>query len=62
MDMTESPVDVLRRWEDGGAEWRVRSVGDDRAVVELRTCMGELVELLESGDEELLRFLRERSE
>jgi hypothetical protein len=61
MDMAESPVEILRRWEEHGAEWRALSVGEDRAVVELRTCYGERVELLESGDPELLEFLRERA-
>ena len=60
MGMGESPVDVLTRWEEHGAQWRARSVGDDRAVVELRECTGELVELLESGDPELLAYLRKR--
>ena len=53
-------MDVLRRWEEHGAEWRIASLGDERAVVEMCTCTGELVELLESGDPELLAFLRER--
>jgi hypothetical protein len=56
----EAPVDVLRRWEEHGAEWRLVSMAPDRAVVDLCTCHGEPVERLESGDPELLRFLRER--
>ena len=60
MDMSETPVEILRRWEDHGAEWRVVSVGPDRAIVDLCTCYGEPVERLESGDPELLEFLRER--
>jgi hypothetical protein len=57
--MTETPVDTLRRWEDHGALWRVRHVSDRRAIVDLCTCTGEPVERLESGDPELIRFLRE---
>jgi hypothetical protein len=56
--VAESAVDVLRRWEHHGAEWRLVSLGDDRAMVELCTCYGEPVERLESDDAELLRFLR----
>lgn len=56
--MAESAVEVLRRWEDHGAEWRVVSLGDDRAVVDLCTCYGEPVERIESDDADLLRFLR----
>ena len=60
MAMADSPVAVLTRWEEHGALWRALSVGEDHAVVELCTCFGERVELLESGDPALLEFLRER--
>jgi hypothetical protein len=55
--VAEAPVDVLRRWEQHGAEWRIVSLGPDRAIVDLCTCYGEPVERVESGDPELLRFL-----
>ena len=55
----ESQIEVLRRWEDHGAQWRVVSMGEDRAIVDLCTCYGEPVERIESEDPELLRFLRE---
>lgn len=58
--MPESPVEALNRWEQHGAEWRVVSLGDDRAIVELCTCYGEPVEVIESDDPELLRLLRAR--
>jgi hypothetical protein len=58
--MADDPVEVLSRWEDHGAEWRVESLTDDHATVMLCTCTGEPVERLESSDERLLRFLRER--
>ena len=58
--MAESPVEVLRRWEDHGAVFRVESLTDERAVVMLCTCTGEPVERLESDDDALLTFLRER--
>jgi hypothetical protein len=58
--MPESPVDILRRWEDSGAVWRVESMGDDRAIVQLCACTGEPVDVLESEDDELLQFLRAR--
>jgi hypothetical protein len=56
----EKPLDVLRRWEEHGGEWRVVSVGPDGAVVDLTTCHGEPMERLDTDDPELLRFLRER--
>jgi hypothetical protein len=60
--MPDTPVDILRRWEDNGAFWRVESLTDDRAVIQLCTCTGEPVERLESDDAELLRFVRERGD
>jgi hypothetical protein len=56
----ETPVEVLRRWEEHGGEWRVVSVGPGGAVVDLTTCHGEAMERLRSDDPELLRFLSER--
>ena len=58
--MTESTVEVLQRWEDHGAEWRVVQLSDELAVVDLCTCYGEPVERIESDDAELLHYLRER--
>ena len=54
-----SQVEVLRRWEEHGAEWRVVHVSDEAAIVDLCTCYGEPVERLESHDRELISFLRE---
>lgn len=59
--MADTPVQVLERWEDHGAEWRVESLTGDRAVVVLCTCTGEPVDRLESGDEDLIEFLRVRT-
>ena len=58
--MPESPVDILRRWEDAGAEWRVEALGENHATVMLCTCTGEPVERLESDDADLLEFVRAR--
>ena len=58
--MTESKVEMLERWEDHGAEWRVVQLSDELAVVDLCTCYGEPVERIESDDAELLRYLRQR--
>jgi hypothetical protein len=56
----QTPVDVLRRWESHGAEWRVVHVSDKAAIVDLCTCHGEPVERLESRDPELISYVRER--
>ena len=58
--MADDPVEVLKRWEDHGAIWRVESLADDRAVVLMCTCYGEPVERLESSDPHLLDFIRSR--
>jgi hypothetical protein len=55
--MADDPVDVLKRWEDHGAVWRIVSLTRDRAVIDLCTCYGEPVDRLESTDPELLRFV-----
>jgi hypothetical protein len=58
--MAEPPLQTLERWEDSGALWRTRSLGEREAVVELCTCHGEVVEELRSPDPNLLRYLARR--
>lgn len=58
--MPETPIETLERWADSGAEWRVAELSEGRAVVELRSCLGEPVDRLVSDDAALIRFLRER--
>jgi hypothetical protein len=58
--MAEPPLETLARWEDSGALWRTRSLGEREAVVELCTCHGEPVEELRSADPALLRYLAKR--
>lgn len=56
----EDPLAVLQRWCDSGADYRVLSLSEERTVVELRTCLGEPVDRLESTDPRLLEYLRSR--
>lgn len=58
--MGEATRDVLERWEQSGAIWRVRTLSGTEAVVDLCTCFGEPVEVLRSRDAELLRYLADR--
>jgi hypothetical protein len=53
-------VEDLRRWEDNGATWRTVEVSDGRAVVELCTCYGEPVDLVQGEAPELIEFVRAR--
>src|SRR4051812_32251736 len=54
-----NPVEVLQRWVEHGARYRVMELSDDHVVLELRTCYGEPVDRLESRDAGLLRYVRE---
>jgi hypothetical protein len=54
-----SPREVLERWEAHGATWRIVSLTERLAVVELCTCYGAPVDELRSSDPDLIRFLAE---
>jgi hypothetical protein len=53
----ETPLEVLERWEAHGGSWRVLTLTDSLAVLELCTCYGSPVEQLRSTDTQLIRFL-----
>jgi hypothetical protein len=54
-------VDVLRRWEDAGALWRVISRRRNAVTVALFRCDGgEEVERFTSADLDLLSFIGDR--
>ena len=60
--MDEDPVEVLRRWEQFGAVWRVVHRTTGQAVVSLCRCDGgEEVSRLVSGDPRLLTYLDEHA-
>jgi hypothetical protein len=52
------PVATLDRWCQSGAGYRVVHVSDQRAVVELLSCLGEPEDRIESGDPRLIERLR----
>ena len=55
-------VEVLRRWERGGAIWRVASRTADGVEISLMTCTGDQeADRLVSHDPELLDFLEGRT-
>lgn len=62
-DATGTPaVDVLRRWERGGAVWRVRSRSGATVEISLMTCTADQeVDRLVSDDPELLAYLGDRT-
>lgn len=49
---------MLERWRDSGAGYRVLHLSEERAVIELRSCLGEPEERIESGDPRVLDWLR----
>jgi len=51
-------VKELEDWELHGASWRALELSDERALVELCTCYGERVDLVESEDPEFIAFVR----
>ncbi len=50
----------LERWEDSGATWRVLELTHQRALIELCTCSSEPVDVLQSEDPELIKFVSRR--
>ncbi|HEY5186972.1 MAG TPA: hypothetical protein VIM19_19205 [Actinomycetes bacterium] len=57
-----APVEVLRRWEDTGAVWRLLSRRGDLVEIALLTCSaGEEVGRLVSADPDLLAFVGTRT-
>jgi hypothetical protein len=55
-------VAELERWVDNGATWRAVEVSDEHAVVELRTCYGEPVDLREGDGRDLVEYIRTHRE
>ena len=58
--MGEATREVLERWERSGAIWRVRTLTESEALVDLCTCFGEPVEVLHARQPDMLRYLAAR--
>jgi hypothetical protein len=57
-----APVEILRRWQESGAVWRVVSRTPSGISIALMTCDGgEEVHRLTSADPELLAFIGNQS-
>jgi hypothetical protein len=54
-------VDDLERWTDNGAQWRPLEVSDELAVVELCTCYGEPVDVVQGRSAALIAYVREHA-
>jgi hypothetical protein len=51
-------IDALERWTLFGAQWHPLELSSDNAVVELCTCAGEPVDVLQSNDPAVIAYLR----
>jgi hypothetical protein len=51
-------IEDLTRWEEHGAIWRAVELTDERAVVQLCTCYGEAVDLVQSEDPKVIEFVQ----
>jgi hypothetical protein len=60
MDTDELTIDALERWALFGAHWRLLSISETSAVVELRTCTDEPVERHQVRDAGVIAYLRGR--
>ena len=58
----EGTIGELKSWVDHGAMWRAFEITDERAVVELRTCYGERVDMVQSASPEFIEFVRSHRE
>lgn len=58
--MADAPLTLadLERWELFGATWRVVELSDDRALLDMCACTGQLVERRESEDRALINYVR----
>ncbi len=50
----------LEDWERNGAVWRPVEIQGGRAVVDLCSCTGELMERVEGAEPEFVAFVRAR--
>jgi hypothetical protein len=55
-------IPELEDWELHGAIWRALEVTNARVVVELCSCSGEPVDVVEGDAPELIEFVRTRPE
>jgi|GEM_PF-2502804 len=55
-------VAELEDWERSGAQWRAAEIRHGRAIVDLCSCTGELMDRVESSDPEFIEYVRSRRE
>lgn len=58
--MNSVTVEHLEDWELNGATWRAVELDDRHAVIDLCSCSGERMDRVESGQPELIAYVRAR--
>lgn len=58
MTTDSSIIDQIQNWVLSGGKWRLADVSGERAVVNLCTCTGELMERLETSEPAVIESLR----
>jgi hypothetical protein len=51
-------IDALERWTLFGAQWRPLELSSDSAVVELCSCAGQPVDVLQTNEPAVIAYLR----
>ena len=54
----QATIHELEDWTLNGASWKPVELSPQRAVVELCTCYGERVDVVQSEDPEFIEFVR----
>jgi hypothetical protein len=54
----QATIEQLESWRNSGATWRVLETTDRRVSLELCTCSGEPMDLVETDDPEVMAYLR----
>jgi hypothetical protein len=54
----QTSIVELEDWERGGGVWRTVEISDERAIVDLCACTGELMERVDTDEPEVIAFVR----
>lgn len=60
--LRQSTVSELEDWERSGAVWRPVEIHAGKAIVDLCSCSGELMERVQSDDSAFIELARSRRE
>jgi hypothetical protein len=58
MELRPLTIAELEQWVAFGARWRPEQIGEERAIIDLCQCTGELVERRTAVDPEVIAYVR----